>query len=116
MLFVRIPVRNISAEHVQFIHKQIYREEDFKVKNNNQLIVVEKERSPLRVILKFSTAVFAIGAACAIAYKYIESKYRSTVLGRIDLDGDGEAIMLDTTGNGEVDTIVIDTDQENKEE
>ncbi len=78
---------------------------------NNHVVVVEKERSPLKTVLKFTTAVFAITAACTIAYKYIEKKYSSTILGRIDLDGDGEAeaIMLDTTGNGEVDTIVIDT-------
>ncbi len=81
---------------------------------NNQIIVVEKERSPLRTILKFTASVLAIAAGCAVAYKYIENKYRSTILGRIDLDGDGiaEAIMLDTTGNGEVDTIVLDTDDE----
>ncbi len=86
---------------------------------NNQVIVVEKERSPLRTILTFTTAVLAIGATCAIAYKYLEKKYSSTVLGRIDLDGDGEAeaIMLDTTGNGEVDTIIIDTiDEEDEKE
>ncbi len=78
---------------------------------NDRVIVVEKERSPLRTVLKFTTSILAIGAACAVAYKYIEKKYSSTVLGKIDLDGDGEAeaIMLDTTGNGEVDTIIIDT-------
>ncbi len=81
---------------------------------NDRVIVVEKERSPLRTVLKFTTSVLAISAACAIAYKYIEKKYSSTVLGKIDLDGDGEAetIMLDTTGNGEVDTIIIDTEPE----
>ncbi len=85
---------------------------------DNKVIVVEKERSPLKTVLKFTTAVFAIGAACAIAYKYIEKKYNSTILGRIDLDGDGlaEAIMLDTTGNGEVDTIIIDTGSEDDQE
>ncbi len=82
--------------------------------NKDRVIVVEKEKSPLRAILKFTTAVFAISAACAVAYKYLEKKYSATVLGRIDLDGDGEAeaIMLDTTGNGEIDTIIIDTDSE----
>ncbi len=81
---------------------------------NDRVVVIEKERSPLRTILRFTTAVMAIGAACAVAYKYIEKKYESTVLGKIDLDGDGEAeaIMLDTTGNGEVDTIIIDTEAE----
>ncbi len=79
-------------------------------------VVVEKERSTLRTVLRFTTSVLAIAAGCAIAYKYIEKKYRSTILGRIDLDGDGvaEAIMLDTTGNGEVDTIVLDTENEEK--
>ncbi len=87
--------------------------------NNNHVIVVEKERSPLKAILGFTTAVLAIGAGCAVAYKYLEKKYSSRILGRIDLDGDGEAeaIMLDTTGNGEVDTIIIDTvdEEENSE-
>ncbi len=84
---------------------------------NDRVIVVEKERSPLRTVLKFTTAVLAIGAACTVAYKYIEKKYSSTILGRIDLDGDGEAeaVMLDTTGNGEVDTIVINTEPDENE-
>ena len=71
----------------------------------------KKKRSTIKVILAIVSVVFCIAAACAIAYKYLENKYRSKILGRIDLDGDGEtdAIMLDTTGNGEVDTIVIDT-------
>lgn len=86
--------------------------------NKDHYIVVEEERSPLRTILRFATAVLAIGAACAVAYKYLEKKYSAKVLGRIDLDGDGvaEALMLDTTGNGEVDTIIIDTDDEKETE
>ena len=86
--------------------------------NKDHYIVVEEDRSPLRTILRFATAVLAIGAACAVAYKYLEKKHSSKVLGRIDLDGDGvaEALMLDTTGNGEVDTIIIDTDDEEETE
>ncbi|MBR3879656.1 MAG: hypothetical protein IKJ24_06025 [Clostridia bacterium] len=82
--------------------------------NKDHFIVVEEDKSPLRTILRFVTAVLTIGAACAVAYKYLEKKYSAKVLGRIDLDGDGvaEAIMLDTTGNGEVDTIIIDADTE----
>ncbi len=86
--------------------------------NKDRVIVVEKEKSPLRTILRFTSVVLAIGAACAVAYKYLENKRSATVLGRIDLDGDGEAeaIMLDTTGNGEVDTIIIDTEDEDEKE
>ena len=78
------------------------------------VIVIEKKRSPLKVIFKIAVALFAVAAICAVAYKHLENKYRSKILGKIDLDGDGEvdAIMLDTTGNGEVDTIIIDTDVE----
>lgn len=78
------------------------------------VIVVEKKKNPLKVILAVATAVLTVAAACAVVYKYLENKYRSKILGKIDLDGDGEtdAIMLDTTGNGEVDTIIIDTDVE----
>ena len=81
--------------------------------NKENYIVVEGDKSPLRTILRFITAVLAIAGACAVAYKYLEKKYSARVLGKIDLDGDGvaEAIMLDTTGNGEVDTIIIDTDE-----
>ena len=85
-----------------------------------QYIVIEdkkKNRSPLKVILVIASVIVAIAAAYAIVYKYFENKYRSRILGRIDLDGDGEAdaIMLDTTGNGEVDTIIIDTPCEEEE-
>ena len=58
-------------------------------------------------------AVVATAAAGAVIYKAFKSKVtpeRPRVLGRIDMNGDGQldATMLDTTGDGEVDTIVID--------
>jgi len=86
--------------------------------NKDRYIVVDEGHSPLRTVLRFATAVLAIVAACAVAYKYLERKYSARILGRIDLDGDGvpEAIMIDTTGNGEVDTIILDTEDEDKEE
>lgn len=82
--------------------------------NKENYLIVDDGKSPLRTILRFATAVLAIAGACAVAYKYLEKKYSSRILGRIDLDGDGiaEAIMIDTTGNGEVDTIILDTDEE----
>ena len=82
-----------------------------------EIIVVEKKRSPLKVIFRILSVLFIAMAACAVVYKYLENKYRSKILGKIDLDGDGEAdaIMLDTTGNGEVDTIIIDTELEEEE-
>lgn len=80
----------------------------------NDIIVVEKKRSPLKVIFKIAIALVAVATVWTVVYKYLENKYRSKILGKIDLDGDGEAdaIMLDTTGNGEVDTIIIDADVE----
>ena len=78
------------------------------------VIVIERQTSPIKIIFKIATVLVTVAAACAVAYKYLENKYRSQILGKIDLDGDGEAdaIMIDTTGNGEVDTIIIDTDFE----
>ena len=86
--------------------------------NKDHFIVVEEDKSPLRTILRFATAVLAIAGACAVAYKYLEKKYSARILGRIDLDGDGitDAYMIDTTGNGEVDTIIIDTDEDEETE
>ena len=80
------------------------------------IIVIERPASHIKVIFKVATVLFAAAAACAVAYKYLENKYRSQILGKIDLDGDGEAdaIMIDTTGNGEVDTIIMDTDFEDE--
>ena len=79
-----------------------------------QIVIVEEKKkkiSPLKIIIKIFWAVLSVAAILAIVYKYIERKYRSQILGKLDLDGDGEAdaFMLDTTGNGEVDTIVIDS-------
>ena len=83
------------------------------MKKTQYIIVEEKKRkkSPLKVILTIASVIIAIATAYVVVYKYLENKYRSKILGKIDLDGDGEtdAIMLDTTGNGEVDTIIIDT-------
>ncbi len=78
------------------------------------VIVVEKKKSPLKVIFKIAIVLVAVAAVWAVVYKYLENKYRSKILGKIDLDGDGEAdaIMLDTTGNGEVDTIIMDANVE----
>ena len=79
-----------------------------------EIIVVEKKRSALKIIFSAISALLAVAAIGAVIYKYLEKKYSSKILGKVDLDGDGEAdaIMLDTTGNGEVDTIIIDTDVE----
>ena len=46
-----------------------------------------------------------------LAYKFIKNKIKSMVLDIIDLDEDGKnnAIMLDTTGDGELDTIILNS-------
>ena len=71
--------------------------------------IFKRKRFPWGRLLFFVGLVGGIAAFSIIAYKYIEGKYREIVLGMIDLDEDGksDAIILDTNGNGEVDTIVL---------
>ena len=84
----------------------------------NQVIIIEKKRSPFKTLLVIVSAVAAVGAALAVAYYFLRDKCKSEILGRVDFNGDGEAdaIMLDTTGNGEIDTIIINTEQEADDE
>ena len=84
----------------------------------NQIIIVEKKRSPIKTVLVIISTLAAVGAALAVAYYFLRDKCRSEILGRVDFNGDGEAdaIMLDTTGNGEIDTIIINTEQDCEEE
>ena len=60
----------------------------------------------------FVGLIAGIATASVIGYKYIENKCRSMVLGMMDLNDDGkqDAVMLDTCGNGEIDTIIMDVD------
>ena len=84
----------------------------------NHFIIVKKKKSPLKVIVAIIASIAAIGAAVAVAYYFLKDKCKSEILGRVDINGDGEAdaIMLDTTGNGEIDTIIINSDLEEEEE
>ena len=83
----------------------------------NQIIIVEKKRSPIKTVLVIISTLAAVGAALAVAYYFLRDKCRSEILGRVDFNGDGEAdaIMLDTTGNGEVDTIILNSEAEAEE-
>lgn len=74
----------------------------------------EKKSKAMAAVAVIGAVVATVGAAVVVC-KAIKSKMKITperprVLGRIDMNGDGEldATMLDTTGDGEVDTIVID--------
>ena len=84
----------------------------------NQVIIVEKKKSPFKTVFVIISALAAVGAALAVAYYFLKDKFTSEILGRVDFNGDGEAdaIMLDTTGNGEIDTIIINTEQNDDEE
>ncbi len=81
-----------------------------------EIFVVKKKKSPLKIILIIVGAVVAAVAAIAVVYKLWGEKLLKAkkVIGEVDLNGDGEAdaVMLDTTGNGEVDTIIIQADIE----
>jgi len=83
-----------------------------------EFFVVKKKKSPLKALVIAGSAIAAAGAAVALAYKYVEKKLDAKILGRVDIDGDGEAdaIMLDTTGNGEIDTIILNTDAKPEDE
>ena len=84
----------------------------------NQFIIIKKKRSPIKTVLIVVSSIVAVGAALAAAYCFLKDKFTSEILGRIDINGDGEAdaIMLDTTGNGEIDTIIINSEPESEEE
>ena len=84
----------------------------------NHFVIVEKKKSPIKTIIIIVSAIVAVGAAVALAYHFLKNKCKSEILGRVDINGDGEAdaIMLDTTGNGEIDTIIINSDLEEEEE
>ena len=81
-----------------------------------EFFIVKKKKSPWKTIIIVVSAVVAAFAAVAVAYKIWGNKIRSRIIGQVELDGESEAIMLDTTGNGEVDTIVINTEPDNIEE
>lgn len=76
----------------------------------NDIIIIERnKKSPIKTLIKIISATAVIAGGAIVAYKYLQNKIDSSILGKLDLDGDGEAetIILDTTGNGEIDTIVI---------
>ena len=83
-------------------------------------IVIKKKRSPLKVIFIVLGAIVAAAAALMVAYKLWGEKLlaQRKVIGKVDLDGDGEidALMLDTNGDGEVDTIIIQSELEDEQE
>ena len=82
------------------------------MKLNDIIIIERKKKSPIKTILKIASATAVIAGGAVIAYKYLQNKIESSILGKLDLDGDGEAetIILDTTGDGEIDTIVINSE------
>lgn len=75
-------------------------------------IVIKKKKSPVVAIVIAVCAVAAAAAAAYVVYKKFGDKIKTMlfdktkVLGVVDIDG-ADAVMLDTTGNGEVDTIIL---------
>lgn len=73
----------------------------------------EKKATALEVVAIVGAIVATVAAAFAV-YKVVKEKFKVSsknpkMLGTIEMDGD-DAIMLDTTGDGEVDTIIINED------
>ena len=81
---------------------------------NKNIIIIEEKSSPIKKFFKFVTATTMVVCAATVAYKYLKDKIDSSILGKLDLDGDGEpeTLILDTTGDGEIDTIIINSDPE----
>ena len=79
-----------------------------------EFLVVKKKKSPVVKIVVIVSAVVAAGVALFTIYKLFGDKIKSKVkvMGAVDIDGDGEtdAIMLDTTCDGEIDTIVLNSE------
>ena len=85
---------------------------------NKEIVVIEEKTSPIKLIFTVLATTAIVACAAAVAYKHIKEKLESGILGKLDLDGDGEAetLILDTTGDGEVDTIIINSEHPNDEE
>lgn len=84
---------------------------------NKEFFVIKKKKSPAKALAITASAVVTVAAAATVAYKMLKNKIKTNVLGRVDLDGDGEidAVMLDTTGDGEIDTIILNTEGNEEE-
>ena len=84
----------------------------------HDIVIVEKTSSPLKTAFKVVSAVTFVACAAAVAYKFVKQTIDKGILGKLDLDGDGEAetLILDTTGDGEIDTIIINTDHAEEDE
>ena len=69
------------------------------------IVVEQKKASPLKIVFAIAAAIIAVAAAAAAVYLYLNKNIKSKILGHVDIDGDGEAdaIMLDTTGDGVAD-------------
>ena len=71
----------------------------------------KKKKNPWGKVFLFIGLMTGLSAIAILSYKFIENKIKSMLLGIIDLDDDGknDAIMLDTTGDGELDTIILNS-------
>ncbi len=84
-----------------------------------EIVIIEEKKSPLKTIFLIVTTVATVLVTAIAVYKFIENKIMPKIVDRVDIDGDGQAdaIMLDTTGNGEIDTIVLtDLNEEGTDE
>ncbi len=84
----------------------------------HNIIIVEEKRSALKTAMTVVTAIATVMVAIVVVYKFIENKLMPKIIDRVDVDGDGltDAIMLDTTGNGEIDTIVLTGSEEEEKD
>lgn len=83
------------------------------MKKASPFFVKKKKKTPLKAITYISSAIVTAATVATVVYKYVKKKKQNEVIEKVELDDFGEihAIMIDSTGDGEIDTIVLNSEK-----